>query len=144
MAYGHAAALPGDHISITTDTYTEPFWEAAKEHRLTACQCGNCGYVRMPPSPYCPQCQSHAIEWPTLPGTGTVFSFAICTKSPYAGVPDMVYVPVIVDLDGTQGAGARLVANYIGSADDLEIGAKVKVVWTPIRDGWVLPNFEAA
>ena len=142
--FGPAVALPGDRIHISTDTYTEPFWQAAKEHRLTSCQCANCGHFRIPPTPYCPECQSHDIDWPTLPGTGTIFSYAICTKSPYPDVPDFVYVPIVVDLDGTQGAGSRLVCNYVGSADEVEIGMKVKVIWTSIQDGWELPNFEKA
>lgn len=140
MKYGTAVAIPGDHISISVDPATEPFWEAAKAHRLTACQCGDCGQFRMPPSPFCPHCQSSKMEWPTLPGTGTVFSFAICTRSPYADVPDFDYVPVVVDLDGAP--GARLVTNLIDMpVDDVAIGLKVQVGWNPIRDGWVLPIF---
>lgn len=140
MKYGTAVAVPGDHISITTDPATEPFWEAAKARRLTACQCGNCGQFRMPPSPFCPNCQSPKTEWPTLPGTGTVFSFAICTRSPYPDVPDFDYVPAVVDLDGAP--GARLVTNLVDMpVDDVVIGLKVQVDWNPIRDGWVLPIF---
>ncbi len=143
MVYGNATAIPGDHITITTDPSTEPFWQAAKEHRLTACQCRRCGAFRMPPSPFCPECQSPAIEWPTLPGTGTVFSFAICTRSPYPDVPDFTYVPVVVDLDGAP--GARLVSNIVGlPADDVAIGMKVRVDWNPIQEGWVLPIFRRA
>jgi len=81
MKYGEAFAVPGDHVVITTDTWTEPFWQAAKEHRLTACQCGKCGTFRMPPTPFCPECQSQDTLWPALPGTGTIFSFAICNLS---------------------------------------------------------------
>jgi uncharacterized OB-fold protein len=141
MTYGPAIAPPGDHITITTDTWTEPFWQAAKEHRLTACQCGQCGHFRMPPTPFCPECQSQETIWPTLPGTATVYSFAICNRSPYPDVPDFVYVPIVVDLDGAP--GARLVTNLIGiNADDVKIGLKVQVDWNPIRDGWVLPIFK--
>ena len=142
MAYGPARALPGEQIKISTNPDTEPFWEAAKEHRLTACQCGNCGTFRMPPSPYCPNCQSTEKKWPDLPGTGTVFSFAICSKNPANG-EDYVYVPVVVDLDGAP--GARLVSNLGGiDADDVRIGMKVQVDWNPIKDGWVLPIFKPA
>lgn len=142
MAYGPARPLPGDSIEITTNPDTEPFWEAAKEHRLTACQCGACGAFRMPPSPYCPECQSTEKNWPTLPGTGSVFSFAICTKDPKTG-QDHVYVPAVIDLDAAP--GARLIANLGGvDADDVTIGMKVVVDWTPISGGWVLPNFRKA
>ncbi|WEK42383.1 MAG: OB-fold domain-containing protein [Candidatus Sphingomonas colombiensis] len=139
MTYGPARLLPGDDIRITTNPDTEPFWESAKERRLTACQCGACGAFRMPPSPYCPECQSTEKKWPTLSGTATVFSFAICNKNPKTG-EDYVYVPVVVDLDGAP--GARLNANVTGcDAEDVSIGMKVAVEWTPIADGWVLPNF---
>jgi|KBSSwiStaDraftv2_1062776.scaffolds.fasta_scaffold100193_2 uncharacterized OB-fold protein len=142
IAYGPARVLPGEQIRITTNPDTEPFWDAAKEHRLTACQCANCGHFRMPPSSYCPECQSREKAWPTLPGTGTVFSYAICNKNPANG-EDYVYVPIVVDIDGAP--GARLNANITGcNAEDVEIGMKVTVEWTPIQDGWVLPNFRKA
>jgi uncharacterized OB-fold protein len=140
MSYGPAVAVPGDHIHITTDTCTEPFWQAAKDRRLTAAQCADCGHFRMPPSPFCPECQSQNLTWPDLPGTGTVFSFAICNRSPFPDVADFVYVPVVVDLDGAP--GARLVSNLVGvNAEDVAIGMKVQVDWNPINDGWVLPIF---
>lgn len=141
IVYGPALLLPGDQIRITTNPNTEPFWEAAKAHRLTACQCGDCGHFRMPPSPYCPECSSTAVNWPTLPGTATVFSYVVCNKNPATGA-DYIYVPVVVDLDGAP--GARLNANVTGiNAEDVAIGLKVTVEWTPIQDGWVLPNFRA-
>ena len=77
-----------------------------------------------------------------LPGTATVFSYAICNKNPKNG-EDYVYVPVVVDLDGAP--GTRLNANVSGcDAEDVHIGMKVAVDWTPIQDDWVLPNFKKA
>ncbi|MBS3961848.1 MAG: OB-fold domain-containing protein [Sandarakinorhabdus sp.] len=140
MSYGPARALPGDDIRITTNPDTEPFWLAAKAHRLTACQCGSCGRFRMPPTAYCPHCSSREKVWPDLPGTATLFSYAICNRHPRTGEP-YVYVPVVVDLDGAP--GARLNANVSGcDAEDVRIGMKLRVDWTPIADGWVLPNFK--
>ncbi len=140
MNYGIAGTIPGDHISITTDPATEPFWQAARDHRLTACQCRRCGVFRMPPSPFCPNCQSTEVEWPTLPGTAKVFSFAICTRSPFPDVADFTYVPVVVDLDGAP--GARLISNLVDMpAGDVAIGMAVQVDWVPIKDGWTLPIF---
>ena len=137
--YGPARLLPGAQIAIATNPDTEPFWAAAKEHRLTACKCGSCGRFRMPPTPFCPACSSREKTWPTLPGTGLVFSFAICTINPATG-EDFVYVPVVVDVDGAP--GVRLNANVTGcDAEQVHIGMKVQVEWTEIRDGWVLPNF---
>lgn len=142
IQYGPALLLPGENIRITTNPDTEPFWQAAQDHRLTACECAQCGHFRMPPSPYCPQCSSRDKNWPTLPGTGTVYSFAVCNKNPANG-EDYIYVPVVVDLDGAP--GTRLNANVTGiNAEDVHIGLKVTVEWTAIADGWVLPNFRKA
>jgi uncharacterized protein len=139
--YGPARALPGDTIQITTNPNTEPFWLAAKAHQLTACQCGDCGAFRMPPTAYCPECSSNKAQFPNLPGTGAVFSFAICNRNPANGEP-YIYVPVVVAVDGAP--GVHLNANVSGcDAEDVHIGMKVTVDWTPIRDGWVLPNFKA-
>lgn len=139
IKYGTAHLLPGDQIRISTNPDTEPFWLAAKEHRLTACQCADCGHFRMPPTPYCPECSSTRKAWPDLPGTATVFSYVVCNKNPKTGEP-FIYVPVVVDLDGAP--GARLNANVTGcNAEDVHIGMKVQVEWTDIQDGWVLPNF---
>ena len=139
MAYGPARALPGEQIRITTNPDTEPYWQAAKEGKLTACQCGECSRFLMPPTAVCPHCGSREKNWPALPGTATVFSYVVCNKNPKTG-EDYVYVPVVVDLDGAP--GARLNANVTGvDADDVHIGMKVAVEWTPIQDGWVLPNF---
>lgn len=139
MTYGPARVLPGEQIRITTNPDTEPYWQAAKEGRLTACQCGECNRFRMPPTAICPHCGSREKNWPALPGTATVFSYVVCNKNPKTG-EDYVYVPVVVDLDGAP--GARLNANVTGvDADDVHIGMKVTVEWTSIQDGWVLPNF---
>ena len=95
----------------------------------------------MPPTPFCPECQSQDTLWPALPGTGTIFSFAICNRSPFPDVADFIYVPVVVDLDGAP--GARLVTNLVSiNAEDVEIGMRVQVDWNPIQDGWVLPIFK--
>lgn len=136
-------ALPGEHVHIGTDPWTEPFWQAAKAEHLTAAQCAECGTFRMPPTPFCPQCQSQQTQWPELPGTGTIYSFAVCDRSPFPGVPDFVYVPIVVDLDGAP--GARLVSNLVGvEPAQVKIGMKVRVDWNPISEGWKQPVFRVA
>jgi uncharacterized protein len=138
-----AIAIPGEKIQITTSPDTEPFWEAAKAGRLTACQCVGCGAFRMPPTAYCPECQSSEKAWPVLPGTGKVYSYVVCNRSPYPELPDFTYVPVVVDLDGAP--GARLVSNLVDvDPEKVTIGMKVTVEFNPIQDGWQLPIFRPA
>ena len=79
-----AQALPGERVKISTDVTTEPFWRAAQEKRLTAPKCGSCGTFRLPPTVFCPNCQSTDLEWPTLSdalaGKALLTSWAIASS----------------------------------------------------------------
>lgn len=136
-----ATALPGDEVYITTDSVTMPFWVAAREGRLVAPRCAKCGHFRMPPTPFCPECQSTEVDWVRLSGRATVYSFAVVHGFP--GLPDITLVPVVVDLPDAP--GARLVSNVIGiDPADVHIGMSLEVDFAPIADGWQLPLFRPA
>jgi uncharacterized OB-fold protein len=133
-----AQALPADHVRITTDTSTEPFWQAAKQERLVAPKCADCGTFRLPPTPFCPQCQSTAVDWTELSGRATVFSFSVVHGFP--GLPGITLVPAVLDLPDAP--GARLVSNVVDvEPEKVEIGMEVEVLFSPISDGWLLPLF---
>ncbi|OBH09078.1 MULTISPECIES: Zn-ribbon domain-containing OB-fold protein [unclassified Mycobacterium] len=133
-----ATTLPGEHIRIAVNKHTEPFWQAAKEQRLVAPQCADCGSFRLPPTPFCPECQSTAVNWVQLSGDATVYSFAVVHGIP--GMPELTLVPAVVDLPDAP--GARLVSNVVDIAPtDLTIGMALRVDFSPIADGWMLPIF---
>ena len=137
------AKSPAEELfQLTTDQWTKPWWDAAKARRLTAACCGNCRKFRMPPTPFCPHCRSQELEWPTLSGRGTLFSFTIVNR---AIIPEMEsclpYVPALVDLEGAP--GARLITNIVQTPiDRIAIGAPVEVVFDERRDGVVVPRFK--
>ncbi len=136
-----ATALPSDFVQITTNPVTEPFWDAAKERRLVAPKCSDCGTFRLPPTPYCPECQSKSVDWVELSGKAEVYSFAVVHGFP--GYPDVTLVPVVVDLPDAP--GARLVTNLIDvDPADVEIGMQLTVDFHPITDGWMLPVFRVS
>jgi uncharacterized OB-fold protein len=133
-----ATAIPGEHVRIAMSKDTEPFWQAAKERRLVAPQCADCGTFRLPPTPFCPNCQSKAVSWVELSGDAVVYSFAVVHGFP--GMPDLVLVPAVLDLPDAP--GARLVSNIVDVAyADVTIGMPVHVDFSPISDGWLLPVF---
>ena len=133
-----SVALPAESVTIATDRFTEPFWEAARSGRLVAARCGQCGKFRMPPTPFCPGCRSMEIHWTELSGTATVFSFTVVTRHPAVG--EILMVPAVLDLDGAP--GARLVSPIVGvDPADVQIGMPVTVEFVPIADGWQLPVF---
>jgi uncharacterized OB-fold protein len=135
-----ANTIPGELVRIAVNKTTEPFWEAAKQHRLAAPQCAECGQFRMPPTPFCPNCRSAAVNWVELSGNAVVYSFAVVHGFP--GLPDLTLVPAVLDLPDAP--GARLVSNIIDVAPaDVTIGMTVRVDFSPITDGWLLPVFRA-
>ena len=136
-----ATALPADAVTIATDPSTEPFWQAARERRLVAPRCADCGTFRLPPSPFCPHCQSTAVDWTELSGRATVYTYTVVNG--YPGLPDITLVPVVVDLPDAP--GARLVSNVVGvDPADVSIGTELTVDFHPISDGWLLPVFRVA
>ena len=133
-----ATALPGEQVHITTDPSTEPFWKAAQEDRLVAPKCADCATFRLPPTPFCPNCQSTSIDWVHLSGRATVFSFSVVHGFP--GLPDITLVPAVLDLPDAP--GARLVSDIVDvDPADVHIGMEVQVLFSPIADGWKLPLF---
>ncbi|MDT5178079.1 MAG: uncharacterized protein QOJ95_2277 [Mycobacterium sp.] len=133
-----ATTIPGEHVRIAVNKDTEPFWQAAKDHRLVAPQCADCGTFRLPPTPFCPNCRSKAVDWIQLSGEAVVYSFAVVHGFP--GMPDLLLLPAILDLPDAP--GARLVSNVVDVAPaDVAIGMSVQVDFSPIADGWLLPVF---
>ncbi|MCG3771527.1 MAG: hypothetical protein JW384_02714 [Nitrosomonadaceae bacterium] len=125
--------------TILTETHadhtTQPFWDAAKEDRLIAPKCTHCATVRLPPSPYCFNCQQRDFQWITLPGTGRIYSFTVVRHPLHPDLADACpYVSGVVELDGTQGAGARLLVNIIDcDPDKVKIGDHVHVVFEHVN-----------
>lgn len=128
-------------VTISTDSWTLPFWEAARDHRLVVQECVQCGARRMPPTPFCPQCLSQDVIWPTLSGLGTIYSFTIVAKAVTAHQADCVpYVPAVIAL--YEAPHVRLVSNVVDSPlDALQIDAPVELVWHDRADGLAIPRF---
>jgi uncharacterized OB-fold protein len=135
-----ATTIPGDQVRIAVNKDTEPFWQAAKHRRLSAPRCADCGTFRLPPTPFCPACRSKEVRWVDLSGEATVYSFAVVHGFP--GSPNLTLVPAVVDLPDAP--GARLVSNIIDIPPaDVSIGMPLRVDFSPISDGWMLPVFRA-
>ena len=81
--------------------WSQPFWDAAKEHRLVLRKCSQCGNIDHPPYLYCTACQADEHEWIEASGKGTLFAYAIN----YFGVPfpfwaDLPYALGMIDVAG--------------------------------------------
>lgn len=133
---------PADFFTLVTDRFTAPFWEAARAERLVVARCGACGRQRLPPTPFCPQCRSQALEWDTISGCGTVFSYTIVWRAILPQMQGSIpYAPAVIDLDGAP--GCRLVTNVVDvPVDRIAVGMRVRVVWDSVN-GVTVPRFTA-
>ncbi len=78
-----------------------------------------------------------------LPGTGTVYSFTV-VRHPLATMlnESVPYASGIIELDGTQGAGSRMIANIIHcDVETLKIGDRVEIVWEHVNDQMAVFRF---
>jgi uncharacterized protein len=125
------------------DELVQPFWDNALQAKLSAAKCQHCGTCHLPPQPYCFSCLCREYEWIELPGTGTIYTFTVIRHPLRPQLADAVpYVSAIIELDGTQGAGARLQANIIDcDPDKIRIGDKVEVVFERVSDTLAVPRF---
>jgi uncharacterized OB-fold protein len=142
-----AEIQPGVFPALLRDSYadesTKPFWDAALEDRLVSSRCTNCGTFVLPPTPYCFVCQHHEFEWVELPGTGTIYSFTVVR---HALAPQLAiavpYVSGVIELDGTQGAGTRMICNIVDcDPETVRIGDPVRVVFEKVSDTYAMPRF---
>jgi uncharacterized protein len=124
------------------DELTQPFWDAALEGRLVAPRCTNCGTFVMTPQPFCFNCQHQDFEWVDLPGTGTIYTYTVVRHPLSPALADVVpYVSGIIELDGTQGAGARMMLNVTGcDPESVSIGQRVDIWFDKVSDTFAVPR----
>jgi hypothetical protein len=132
---------PVELISLTPDVFTQPFWDAAVEHRLVIPRCTSCGTFRLPPSAFCWSCQAQEVEWIEHDGSGAVYSFTVIHHPLLPELADSVpYVPAVVELPHTN--GCRLVGALTDvELADVRIGMDVELVWRDVREGETVPTF---
>ncbi len=121
---------------------TEPFWSAARDHRLSLPKCAACGTVRFPPSAHCPDCGAAEHDWVDLSGTGKVFSFVTFQRLYNKGWEgEIPYVVALIQLD----EGPRILSGLTGiDAADVVCDMPVKVVFDDVTEDVTLPKFTPA
>jgi uncharacterized protein len=136
--------LPAPDPVVHDDT--APYWEAAADGRLVLPRCSACATYVWYPRRFCPACASTDVEWTELPGTGTVYSFAVARRGQGAYRDSAPYVVAYVELDLPHGGpGPRMMTNVVGCPpDSVSIGDRVTVVFDGTESGHALPRFRLA
>ena len=113
-------------LEIPMDQWTQPFWDAAAEGRLMLPRCGDCRRFRWPPGPFCPHCQSQAIEWAPS-GPARIYSFTLVRDR--TRDDSDVHVPALVEFP--QADGIRLLAAVTNTPlSAIQIGAALTLGWS--------------
>jgi hypothetical protein len=125
------------------DERSRPFWDAALQGRLVASRCDRCQTFLLPAQPFCFHCQHDTFTWVELPGTGTIYTYTVVRHPLAPQLKDVVpFVSGVVELDGTQGAGARMIANIVDvDPEAVRIGDKVKIRFDRVSDTYAVPRF---
>lgn len=119
---------------------TEFFWSGLREHKLLIQRCAECGELRQPRRPMCPNCMS--LDWDTVEssGHGTVYSFVMPQYPPLPFI-EYPYIVALVELAD----GVRLVSNLCEIApEDVSVGMPVEVCFVSFDDDLVLHQFRPA
>jgi uncharacterized protein len=121
---------------------SQPFWDAAKQHKLMLQRSKKTGrYIYYPRavSPYGP---NDELTWQELTGRGTVYSYTIArrpTAPQWANEPP--YVIAIVAL----AEGPHLTANILGcNPEDVRIGMPVQASFEDVTPEVTLIQFRPA
>ena len=117
------------------------FWfEAAAEHRLVVQRCQQCGTLRHPPGPCCPECQSFDWDAVEASGRGTLYSYVV-SHHPRHPAFDHPLLIALVELE----EGTRLITNLIGvTPDEVVIDMPLEVAWHQADAQLSLPLFRPA
>ena len=126
----------------TPSHVSRPFWDAAKEHRLTYQRCTACGTRVFYPRDVCPGPECFGVgtlEWAESSGKGWVYASSISYQPAHpAFAADVPYVLAIVELD----EGVRMHTNVVGiDPKEVAIGMRVEVAWDDVTPEFSLPKF---
>jgi uncharacterized protein len=136
--------LPAELVHLTPNVWTQPFWQAAAEHRLVVPRCTACATYRFPPSPFCFRCRAQDVDWVEQGGAGSVYAFTVIRHAIIPALADALpLIVAIVELPDTD--GCRLVGNVVdASPDEVFIGRAVTLDWYDVLPGTTIPVFRTA
>ena len=135
MASGNEKPVP------VPDEISQPFWDAAKERRLVAQRCSQCGYYNHPPRLMCDRCSSQNLEFAPLSGRGSIYSFTVMHQPSVAGFEaEVPYVNLVIELD--EQPMLLMVSNLPrAELERVRIGGRVEVWFEDRGTNVVLPHF---
>lgn len=117
-----------------------PFWESVAARDMKLQRCADCGEWRYPAGPICAACNSERAVWERVSGRATILSWVVFHKTYLPAYPAPHKV-IAVRLE----EGPILISNLEGPEPEGSwIGEQVRLRYSTMPDGMVLPRFELA
>jgi uncharacterized OB-fold protein len=119
---------------------TQPYFDAARRHRLVLQRCPRDGFFFYPRS-RCPSCLRSDWTWQQVSGNGRVHSFTVDRVGHVPALRKLApYAVAIVELD----EGPRMTARLVEcDPDAVKVGMRVSVVFEDVEDA-TLVHFRPA
>jgi len=119
--------------------WAQPFWEAARQHKLLLQTCNACHRPIHYPRIACPHCGADDLGWREASGRGTLYSFTVVeSNAPSAFIADMPYVVAVIRLE----EGVQMLSNVVDcDPADLHCDQPVEVTFERLNDEFTLPQF---
>jgi uncharacterized OB-fold protein len=116
---------------------TQPFWDAARAHRLELPRCATCWRWLHPQAAGCP-CGADERAWSEASGRATLLSHTVVHRPPHPSLADEVpYTVTLVALE----EGPQLVSGLRGAGHDLSVGQSLVVTFDDVEDDVTLVRF---
>ncbi|HVY86890.1 MAG TPA: Zn-ribbon domain-containing OB-fold protein [Caulobacterales bacterium] len=126
--------------ALKPTTLTQPFWDAARAHKLLVQQCSACAKKFFRPEVACPHCRSRDWRWVESSGKGKLYSFSVLHRSPSPAFR-APFIFAAIEMD----EGWTLFSNLVGlEIDDAHIGMAVEVCFHTVSDELTVPLFRPA
>lgn len=119
--------------------WAQPFWEAARQHKLILQTCNACERPIHYPRIACPHCGADDLGWREASGRGTIYSYTVVeSNAPSAFVADMPYVVAVIRLE----EGVQMLSNVVDcDPAELHCDQPVEVAFAPLDAEFTLPVF---
>jgi len=119
---------------------TKQFYRFCRKGELRFQRCKDCDTWRHVPREMCPECGSFKWSWELSSGKGTIFSWVVADRALHPQFYDETpYAATVVEMD----EGVRLLTEIVDcEPEDLEIGARVEVVFDEVTNKVTLPKFK--
>ncbi len=100
--------------------------ENAKQGKLLAHKCINCGYIHLSTAYYCIKCGSKGYEDAILEGTGKIVTYTIITVAPAGFEKYTPYAFVVLKLDDSDLRISGFMSGIV-TPSDLPVGMRARI-----------------